>query len=238
MKNLIKFFLFSKVEEVREEMNSWVENHTNNLIKDLLPAGSVASDTDKIYANALYFKGAWKRPFEKYNTRDRDFHLVNGTSVSVPFMTSSDDQYVRAYDGFKVLRLPYRRGSNDSTSPIRKFSMYFFLPDKKDGLYELLEKMGSTPGFVDNHIPRFRDELEAFRIPKFRISFGFSVSTVLDQLGMRSISYFHCTIKLAWRSMRKVLKLRLQLLMKMRVVLFIWSLLRGLLLWLTIHFFS
>uniref|UniRef100_M4E6R2 Serpin domain-containing protein n=1 Tax=Brassica campestris TaxID=3711 RepID=M4E6R2_BRACM len=179
----------SKAEEVREEVNSWVENHTNNLIKDLLPAGSVASDTDKIYANALYFKGAWKRPFEKYNTRDRDFHLVNGTSVSVPFMTSSDDQYVRAYDGFKVLRLPYRRGSNDS--PIRKFSMYFYLPDKKDGLYELLEKMGSTPEFVDYHIPGFRDELGAFRIPKFRISFGFSVSTVLDQLGMRSISLYH-----------------------------------------------
>ncbi|CAG7871812.1 unnamed protein product, partial [Brassica rapa] len=173
------------------EVNSWVENHTNNLIKDLLPAGSVASDTAKIYANALYFKGAWKRPFEKYNTRDRDFHLVNGTSVSVPFMTSSDDQYVRAYDGFKVLRLPYRRGSNDSTSPIRKFSMYFYLPDKKDGLYELLEKMGSTAEFVDYHIPGFRDELGAFRIPKFRISFGFSVSTVLDQLGMRSISLYH-----------------------------------------------
>ncbi|KAL0733340.1 hypothetical protein Bca4012_009550 [Brassica carinata] len=180
----------SKAEEVRVEVNSWVENHTNYLIKDLLPDGSVTSETDKIYANALYFKGAWKRPFEKYYTKDKDFHLVDGTSVSVPFMTSSDDQYVRAYDGFKVLRLPYRRGSNDS-SPIRKFSMYFYLPDKKDGLYELLEKMGSTPGFVDDHIPRFRDELEAFRIPKFKISFGFSVTSVLDRLGMGSISLYH-----------------------------------------------
>lgn len=89
MKNLIKhFFFFGKAEEVRVEVNSWVENHTNNLIRDLLPAGSVASETDKIYANALYFKGAWKRPFDNYYTKDRDFHLVNGTSVSVPFMTS------------------------------------------------------------------------------------------------------------------------------------------------------
>ncbi|CAH8391685.1 unnamed protein product [Eruca vesicaria subsp. sativa] len=115
----------SKAENVRVEVNSWVENHTNNLIKDLLPDGSVTSETDKIYANALYFKGAWKKPFEKYYTRDIDFHLVSGTSVSVPFMTSSDYQY--------VLRLPYKRGgSADGT--IRKFSMYFYLPDKKDGL--------------------------------------------------------------------------------------------------------
>lgn len=190
MKNLIKHFFLGKAEEVRVEVNSWVENHTNNLIRDLLPAGSVASETDKIYANALYFKGAWKRPFDKCYTKDRDFHLVNGTSVSVPFMTSFDYQYVKAYDGFKVLRLPYRRGSNDG-SPIRKFSMCFYLPDKKHGLYGLLEKMGSTPGFVDNHIPGYRDELEAFRIPKFKISFGFSVSSALEQLGMRSISLYH-----------------------------------------------
>ncbi|KAL0733339.1 hypothetical protein Bca4012_009549 [Brassica carinata] len=161
-----------------------------NIVSYESSAKFMTSETDKIYANALYFKGAWKRPFEKYYTKDKDFHLVNGTSVSVPFMTSFDYQYVKAYDGSKVLRLPYRRGSNDC-KPIRKFSMYFYLPDKKYGLYELLEKMGSTPRFVDNHIPGFRDELEAFRIPKFKISFGFSVTSVLDQLGMGSISLYH-----------------------------------------------
>ncbi|CAH8391684.1 unnamed protein product [Eruca vesicaria subsp. sativa] len=51
--------------------------------------------------------------------------------------------------------------------------------------------MGSTPGIVDNYIPGFRDELEEFRIPKIKISFGLSVTSVLDQLGMRSISLYH-----------------------------------------------
>ena len=97
------FFFCLKAEDVRKEVNSWVEHHTNNLIKDLLPRESVTSRTNKIYANALYFKGAWKRPFEKYYTKDRDFHLVNGTTVSVPFMTSYETQKVRAYNGFKVL---------------------------------------------------------------------------------------------------------------------------------------
>ncbi|KAL9310575.1 Serpin-Z1 [Arabidopsis thaliana] len=178
----------SEAEEVRKEVNSWVEHHTNNLIKDLLPDGSVTSLTNKIYANALYFKGAWKRPFEKYYTRDNDFYLVNGTSVSVPFMSSYENQYVRAYDGFKVLRLPYQRGSDDTN---RKFSMYFYLPDKKDGLDDLLEKMATTPGFLDSHIPTYRDELEKFRIPKFKIEFGFSVTSVLDRLGLRSMSMYH-----------------------------------------------
>ncbi|KAG7587713.1 Serpin superfamily [Arabidopsis suecica] len=178
----------SKAEEVRIEVNSWVEHHTNNLIKNLLPDGSVTSLTDKIYANALYFKGAWKRPFEKFYTKDRDFHLVNGITVSVPFMTSYENQYVRAYDGFKVLRLPYRRGSDDTN---RKFSMYFYLPDKKDGLDTLVEKIVSTTRFLDSHIPTYRDELEEFRIPKFKIEFGFSVTKVLNRLGLRSMSMYH-----------------------------------------------
>ncbi|KAG7587709.1 Serpin domain [Arabidopsis suecica] len=178
----------SKSEEVRKEVNSWVEHHTNNLIRNLLPRESVTSLTDKIYANALYFKGAWERPFQKYCTRDRDFHLVNGTTVSVPFMTSSADQYVRAYNGFKVLRLPYRQGSDDTNC---EFSMYFYLPDQKDGLDDLLKKMASTPGFLDSHIPRYKDELEEFRIPKFKIEFGFSVTSVLDRLGLRSMSMYH-----------------------------------------------
>ncbi|XP_010418441.1 PREDICTED: serpin-Z1-like [Camelina sativa] len=180
----------SKAEEVRIEVNSWVEHHTNNLIMDLLPPRSVTEETEKIYANALYFKGAWERPFEKSYTKDKDFHLVNGTSVSVPFMTSYADQYVRAYDGFKVLRLPYRRGSNDNK---REFSMYFYLPDKKDGLDDLLEKMASTPGFLDSHIPSYRDELREFRIPKFKIKFGFAVNRVLNVLGLglRSMSMYH-----------------------------------------------
>ncbi|KAG7658516.1 Serpin superfamily [Arabidopsis suecica] len=145
----------SKAEDVRKEVNSWVEHHTNNLIKDLLPRESVTSRTNKIYANALYFKGAWKRPFEKYYTKDRDFHLVNGTTVSVPFMTSYETQ-------------------------------------KKDGLDDLLKRMASTPGFLDSHIPRYKVELEEFRIPKFKIEFGFSATSVLNQVGvLHSVSMYH-----------------------------------------------
>ncbi|VYS50076.1 unnamed protein product [Arabidopsis thaliana] len=104
-------------------------------------------------------------------------------------MTSYETQNVRAYNGFKVLRLPYRRGRDDTN---RKFSMYFYLPDKKDGLDDLLKKIASTPGFLDSHIPRYKVELEQFRIPKFKIEFGFSATSVLNQVGvLHSVSMYH-----------------------------------------------
>lgn len=45
-------------------------------------------------------------------TKDNDFHLLNRTSVRVPFMTSKKNQYVKAFEGFKVLRLPYKQGKD------------------------------------------------------------------------------------------------------------------------------
>ncbi|CAA7047979.1 unnamed protein product [Microthlaspi erraticum] len=168
----------SKAEEVRVELNSWASNHTNGLIKDLLPRGSVTELTDLVYGNALYFKGEWEVPFDKSYTRKEKFHLVNGASVSVPFMSSFKKQYVEAYDGFKVLKLPYRQGS---------FSMYFYLPDEKDGLDDLVEKMGSTCGFLDSHVPSCKVAVDGFRIPKFKIDYGLDGGDI----GFSAMPLFH-----------------------------------------------
>ncbi|CAN7090571.1 unnamed protein product [Brassica rapa subsp. narinosa] len=178
----------SNAEEVRMEVNSWVQESTNDLIKDLLPPGSVTNETERVYANALYFKGTWQTPFDDYDTRKRKFNLLNGSTVPVPFMTSDDDQYIAAYDGFKVARLPFQGGRGDSS---RTFAMYFYLPRKKDGLVNLVERIATTPGFLDAHSPSCEVKVGTFRIPKFEISFGFLVSEVFSQLGLDSNNLYH-----------------------------------------------
>ncbi|KAL1212379.1 Serpin-Z2 [Cardamine amara subsp. amara] len=183
----------SKAEEVRNEVNSWATRHTNDLIKDLLPPGSVTDFTTMIYGNALYFKGAWKKRFDKSMTKHRPFHLLNGKSVSVPFMSSYKRQYVEAYDGFKVLRLPYRQGHDDTN---RNFSMYFYLPDEKGELDNLLERMTSTPGFLDSHIPRDKVEVGKLRIPKFKIEFGFEASSVFSDFELNVPLYHKALIEI------------------------------------------
>ncbi|CAE5962445.1 unnamed protein product [Arabidopsis arenosa] len=171
----------SKAEEVRMEVNSWATSHTNGLIKDLLPHGSVTSLTNRIYGSALYFKGAWAKKFSKSMTKRKPFYLLNGPSVSVPFMSSSEDQYIKAYDGFKVLSLPYRQGRDDTN---RNFSMYFYLPNKKGEFDNILKRMISTPGFLDSHIPEDKVKVGKFRIPKFKIEFGFEASSVFNDFDL------------------------------------------------------
>jgi len=122
-----------KAVEVTKEVNLWAEKETNGLIKELLPPRSVDSLTRLIFANALYFKGAWSEKFDVSKTKDYDFHLLNGSTVKVPFMTGEEMQFIEAYDHFKVLRLPYKKGKDKP-----RLSMYIFLPNAKDGLSALV----------------------------------------------------------------------------------------------------
>ncbi|XP_021820930.1 serpin-ZX-like [Prunus avium] len=165
--------------EVASGVNSWAEKETNGLIKEILPPGSVDSSTRLIFANALYFKGAWNEKFDASTTKEHDFHLLDGSTVKAPFMTSKKKQFVSSYDGFTVLGLPYKQGEDK-----RRFSMHVFLPEAKDGLPSLVEKLGSESGFLDRHLPKQQVEVGDFKLPKFKISFGFEASNVLKGLGV------------------------------------------------------
>ncbi|EOA27276.1 hypothetical protein CARUB_v10023396mg [Capsella rubella] len=172
----------TKPEEVIDEVNTWAEVHTNGLIKDILSRNSseiieTIRESILVLANAVYFKAAWSIKFDANLTKDNDFYLLDGNTVKVPFMTNYEDQYLRGYDGFQVLRLPYVEDQ-------RQFSMYIYLPNDKDGLAALLEKISSEPGFLDSHIPLHRVSVDAFRIPKFNFSFEFEASDVLKDMGL------------------------------------------------------
>ncbi|CAN6165584.1 unnamed protein product [Urochloa humidicola] len=169
-----------KAAQVAGQVNSWVEKVTLGLIKELLPRDSVDENTRLVLANALYFKGAWTEKFDESKTRDSEFHLLDGSSVQAPFMSSRDDQYVRCYSDFKVLKLPYQNGGDK-----RQFSMYILLPEARDGLWSLAERLSSEPEFLEKHIPMRDVPVGQFRVPKFKISFGFEASDLVKGLGLQ-----------------------------------------------------
>jgi len=107
--------------------------------------------------------------------KDYDFHLLNGSSVKVPFMTNFGDQFIEVFNDFKVLRLPYEQGKDK-----RQFSMYIFLPNAKDGLPALVEKVE----LLQHRLPFTKVEVGDFRIPKFKFSFELETSRMLKELGV------------------------------------------------------
>ncbi|GKC79887.1 serine protease inhibitor family protein, partial [Tanacetum coccineum] len=144
----------TKSVEIVNEVNLWAEYQTSGIIKNILTTDAVDSSTKLIFENAVYFKGVWKEKFNPLNTKYLDFKLLDGSKVKVPFMTSNEEQLVCEYDGFKVLGLPYSQGEDR-----RRFTMYLYLPNEKDGLQYLIEKMGSESNFLDNYMPHYKREV-------------------------------------------------------------------------------
>lgn len=99
-----------KGEESRKVINSYIEDQTNNKIKDLIPFGSLNKDTKLILTNAIYFKGTWVTQFNKEDTLDEDFTLISGKKIKTPMMKlyDVDGTYNYAWtDNLQILELPY-----------------------------------------------------------------------------------------------------------------------------------
>ena len=82
---------FAQSEQSRQTINAWVEDQTENKINDLLPAGSINSDTKLVLTNAVYFHGIWSDPFKKDLTKEEDFHLTSSEKIKAPLMHRWDE---------------------------------------------------------------------------------------------------------------------------------------------------
>lgn len=67
-------------------INHWVENRTNNLIKDLISEDSLGEDTRLVLVNAIYFKGFWEHQFDVQATFKQPFFNTETDSVDVDMM--------------------------------------------------------------------------------------------------------------------------------------------------------
>ena len=71
-------------EDSRITINTWVEDKTENRIKDLIPAGVIDPMTRLVITNAIYFKGDWVKQFDKNKTTDAEFRIAPGKDREGP----------------------------------------------------------------------------------------------------------------------------------------------------------
>ncbi|CAN6204053.1 unnamed protein product [Urochloa humidicola] len=175
-----------KPEEARKTINSWVARATSNLIDSVLEEGSVREETGVVLANAIYFKGKWEVPFYKDATEVDKFYLLGGAAVDAPLMRCScwQRQRIAVHAGFKVLQLPYTAAA--AVQLRARFSMCVFLPDARDGLWGLVGRIASRPGFLRDHLPTETVAVGKLRLPKFKTSFADDkLAGVLKEMGLK-----------------------------------------------------
>ncbi len=73
-------------EAMRNLVNGWVEERTNDLIPELFPPASFDGSTQMVLVNAVALDAPWEFPFDPAATRTEPFTRADGSTVNVPMM--------------------------------------------------------------------------------------------------------------------------------------------------------
>ena len=155
-------------------INDWVEQQTNNKIKDLLSAGAVRNAM-LVLVNAIYFKATWNNKFDPKLTRSDTFHVSTSQTVTVEMMSNRgkfrycENRQLQC----KILELPYTG---------KRLAMYVLLPNEIDSLASLESKVTYTS--VISALAMLRSQTVAISFPRFGMTQEMSLSKVLQAMGM------------------------------------------------------
>lgn len=154
-----------ETERSRQMINTWVEDQTNNKIKNLIPPKVIDPATTLVLTNAIYFKGTWVLQFDKSKTREADFRITPTKTVKVQMMSLTGEKTKFNYaetEDLQVLEMSYEG---------EDLSMLVLLPkgDDLDKLEQSLdaERLNEWRGMlqerkVDIYMPKFKFETKYF----------------------------------------------------------------------------
>ena len=109
------------------EINRWVDDKTHGMIPKIYD-GPQSDELAIVLADALYFKGAWKNPFDQDYTQPGMFHLADGKAVQTDMMHTAGNYCSTVSSKFRTVTLPYGNGD---------YSMTLFVPQYETDLPEL-----------------------------------------------------------------------------------------------------
>ena len=160
-------------ETASKDINEWVEQKTNDKIKDILGESDLQSSTRLVLVNAIYFYGDWQTQFEKAGTVTAPFFLSTSEQIQHLFMNRQGSYNYYEDSKIKAIELPYK----DS-----KASMVIFLPNNKDGIAEFEKSVDYN--YYQKVIDAFKSNEVRTSIPKFQITCKFTLAKTLSTMGM------------------------------------------------------
>ena len=164
-----------ETEKSRQTINSFIEEQTNNKIKDLIPSGALTPIMRLVLTNAIYFKGTWEWEFDKSDTREQDFKITPTNIVKTPMMFMDNDKAEFNYadiGDLQILELPYKG---------EEISMLILLPTENLGVIE--------PSLTAEKLKEWKNQMNEFKLdaiylPKFEFDTKYFMKDTLSAMGM------------------------------------------------------
>ncbi len=165
----------NETEKSRETINSFIEEQTNDKIKDIIQPGDLDAMTRLVLTNAIYFKGEWEQEFDKSDTEERNFSITPESVVETPMMHMVPDEVEFNYadlEDLQILELPYRGDI---------ISMLILLPTENLSVIE----SSLTPGKLEEYKNQMeKTGLDDIYLPKFEFDTKYFMKETLSSLGM------------------------------------------------------
>ncbi|CAN5190248.1 serpin family protein [soil metagenome] len=160
-------------EKERLRINAWVEQQTNDKIKELLAKGILTVSTRMVLTNAIYFKGDWAAAFKKEHTQNQPFTNLDGSKKNVPLMyRTGGDSFTN--DTVQMIRLTYK--GND-------LSFLAILPRKAED-FAKVEKSLTRESLATWSKGLHHDAELQLWLPRFKVETEYSLKEPLQSLGM------------------------------------------------------
>jgi len=159
-------------EGARALINAWVEDRTEQRIRDLIPMGAITSLTRLVLTNAVYFNAAWNEPFDPSDTHDGAFTRLDGTTATAPMMSQHELHPYGEGDGYAAVELEY-------DAP--ELSMVLVLPDA--GRFDEIEAAFDESTYAELEAT-LREHSVELTMPTFEYEVSFSLKDTLVALGM------------------------------------------------------
>lgn len=169
--NLVDFIASPDPSRVR--INDWVAEKTEQRIRDLLPQGSVTSDTRMVLVNTVYFNAAWQNRFDTSASASATFTRLDGSIGTVSMMNQSVSLRYAAGSDYQAVELPYDGN---------ELAMLVILPTA--GQFLSFEQSFDTTRLTAIQAA-LSSRTVRLGLPKFKLDGGFSVKAAMQGLGMR-----------------------------------------------------
>lgn len=163
--------------ETANAINAWVSQETEKRITKLVLPRHIRPGLTRIaLLNAVYFKGAWEKGFDKAKTTDQPFYLSEEKSVDVPTMVTKGTFRYTEQDEAQLLELPYKQS---------QLSLLLILPKDLNQLKSFeknlsVEKLQTWMNDLDER------EVDV-QLPRFSIRADLELKKTLTQMGLKEV---------------------------------------------------
>ncbi len=158
--------------ESKNIINKWIEDKTNDKIKDAIQ--DIDPNLVMFLINAIYFKGDWAYQFDKTKTRNDNFYLDGGQVIQTEMMQAEKVAVtIFFHEKFSFINIPFGN---------KQFEFSVLLPQSQYTTEDILPELQAEA--LNDWISQANEQTVELRMPRFKMKWKKRLNEELAALGM------------------------------------------------------